>query len=339
MTLVQLNNTKDFEKFIKNEGIIAVHFGASWAESCSSVDEILAEYLKEMKGSFKAARIEAEEVADVSLKYAITAAPTVVIFKNGVDVGKVNGFNPVELREAITKQSFAGGASKEAEPAVKEDLNDRLKRLINKARLTLFMKGNPEQPRCGFSRQTIELLKNANADFWSFDILSDEEVRQGLKAYSNWPTYPQLYLDGELLGGLDVIREELQDPEFVARLPKLSTAGGQSNGGEPAAKEDLNDRLKRLINKARLTLFMKGNPEQPRCGFSRQTIELLKNVNADFSSFDILSDEEVRQGLKAYSNWPTYPQLYLDGELLGGLDVIREELQDPEFVARLPKLS
>uniref|UniRef100_A0A1I8ACJ4 Glutaredoxin domain-containing protein n=1 Tax=Steinernema glaseri TaxID=37863 RepID=A0A1I8ACJ4_9BILA len=221
MALVHLKTKEEFEKFIANQGTVAVHFGASWADPCSSVDVILTEYMKEMK-DLKAARIEAEEVADVSLKYAITAAPTVVIFKNGADVGKVNGFNPVELREAITKLSFVSGAPKEAEPAAKEDLNDRLKRLINKSRLALFMKGNPQQPRCGFSRQMIELLKNVNADYWSFDILSDEEVRQGLKVYSNWPTFPQLYLDGELLGGLDVVREELQDPEFVANLPKLS---------------------------------------------------------------------------------------------------------------------
>lgn len=57
-------------------------------------------------------------------------------------------------------------------------------------------------------------------DFWTFDILNDEKVRQGLKEYSDWPTYPQLYLDGELLGGLDVIREELNDPTFVDKLPK-----------------------------------------------------------------------------------------------------------------------
>jgi glutaredoxin-related protein len=59
-------------------------------------------------------------------------------------------------------------------------------------------------------------------DFWTFDILCDEEVRQGLKEYSDWPTYPQLYLDGELLGGLDVIREEMKDSIFVSKLPKTA---------------------------------------------------------------------------------------------------------------------
>lgn len=102
------------------------------------------------------------------------------------------------------------------------------------------MKGNAKQPKCGlfiliklffyfkkkcfvgFSRQIIEILNNLNVDFWTFDILNDEEVRQGLKIYSDWPTYPQLYLDGDLIGGLDVINEEIKDPEFVKKLPKKS---------------------------------------------------------------------------------------------------------------------
>ncbi|KAK6009549.1 glutaredoxin, partial [Ostertagia ostertagi] len=124
----------------------------------------------------------------------------------------------------------------------------------------LFMKGSPDNPKCGFSKQTVALLNEIGATFGSFDILSDEEVRQGLKTYSNWPTYPQLYLDGELIGGLDVIREELKDADFVAKLPKKE-------------ENDLNARLKKLINKHKLMLFMKGDRYEPQCGFSRQIIQ------------------------------------------------------------------
>ena len=71
----------------------------------------------------------------------------------------------------------------------------------------LFMKGVPEAPRCGFSRQTVEILRKHEVTFESFDILKDEEVRSGLKIYSDWPTYPQLYCNNELVGGLDIIKE------------------------------------------------------------------------------------------------------------------------------------
>ncbi len=73
-------------------------------------------------------------------------------------------------------------------------------------------------------------------------------------------------------------------------------------------------------------LFMKGSPDQPRCGFSRQTVEVLSENDIQFASFDILSDEEVRAGLKVYSDWPTYPQVYVHGTLVGGLDILKEML-------------
>ena len=71
-------------------------------------------------------------------------------------------------------------------------------------------------------------------------------------------------------------------------------------------------------------LFMKGTPDAPRCGFSNQIVEVLKVNDISFSSFDILEDNEVRQGLKEFSEWPTYPQLYIKGELMGGLDIVKE---------------
>ena len=77
-------------------------------------------------------------------------------------------------------------------------------------------------------------------------------------------------------------------------------------------------------------LFMKGSPETPKCGFSRSIVELLRKGGVAFSSFDILTDEEVRAGLKTFSDWPTYPQLYVKGKLVGGLDILREMANSEE---------
>jgi len=86
------------------------------------------------------------------------------------------------------------------------------------------MKGSPDTPRCGFSRKIVELLQGEKVAFTSFDILGDEEVRQGLKAYSNWPTYPQLYADGKLLGGLDIVKELHEEGELRDSLPVAAIA-------------------------------------------------------------------------------------------------------------------
>ena len=99
-------------------------------------------------------------------------------------------------------------------------------------------------------------------DYQTFDILSDENVRQGLKEFSNWPTYPQVYLDGELTGGLDVVLEALESGEL--ELPKK--AG------------NIDERLKALINKAPVMIFMKGDREAPRCKFSAALMQIVKEM-------------------------------------------------------------
>jgi monothiol glutaredoxin len=94
---------------------------------------------------------------------------------------------------------------------------------------------------------------------------------------------------------------------------------------------ELNEQIKNLLGSSKIVLFMKGNAEMPQCGFSANSIAILKNLGASFSTFNILNDSEIRQGLKEYSNWPTYPQLYVKGQLLGGNDVITEMFKNGEL--------
>ena len=80
----------------------------------------------------------------------------------------------------------------------------------------VFIKGTPDAPRCGFSRKIVELLKASDVPFDHFDILSDEAVRQGLKEFSDWPTFPQLYAKGEFMGGLDIVQEMAESGDSLA---------------------------------------------------------------------------------------------------------------------------
>lgn len=81
-----------------------------------------------------------------------------------------------------------------------------------------------------------------------------------------------------------------------------------------------------------------GSPDAPRCGFSRKVVEALDAIQQEYGYFDILGDEAVRQGLKAYSNWPTYPQLYVHGELLGGCDIIMEMAHSRELKSTIEEM-
>ena len=105
---------------------------------------------------------------------------------------------------------------------VKETLDEKLQRLITMDKVVLFMKGNPEKPQCGFSQRMIKLLNGyvgtSIAGYGHFDILSDAEVREGLKVFSKWPTYPQLYVGGKLVGGIDICEELHEEGELEDAL-------------------------------------------------------------------------------------------------------------------------
>lgn len=102
--------------------------------------------------------------------------------------------------------------------------------------------------------------------------------------------------------------------------------------------EELQKRLEKLINSETIMLFMKGDKYIPQCGFSAQVVEILNSLEAPYTTYDILEDEEVRAGLKEYSDWPTYPQLYIQGELVGGCDIVIEMYKAGELQDLLAKL-
>lgn len=94
---------------------------------------------------------------------------------------------------------------------------------------------------------------------------------------------------------------------------------------------DLQAQIETLLKGNKIVLFMKGNADMPQCGFSANTVMILKHLGLGFSTFDILNDPEIRQGLKEFSNWPTYPQLYVNGKLIGGNDIVTEMYQSGEL--------
>ena len=88
--------------------------------------------------------------------------------------------------------------------------------------------------------------------------------------------------------------------------------------------EDLRKRIVDTIGRGRVMLFMKGSPDFPQCGFSAHTVEILRSYGVPFATEDVLADPLVRDGIKRYSNWPTIPQVYIDGKFVGGCDIVHE---------------
>ncbi|XP_018402037.1 PREDICTED: glutaredoxin-3 [Cyphomyrmex costatus] len=221
MAITELATEQAFDDFVKSQELSVVHFYAPWAEQCSQVNDVFEEMIKlEQYKEVKFAKIEAENVPKVSLKSGIAAVPTILLLRNSNVISRVDGVNISALTEKIkhhlnNKDALLLDATK-----TKETLENKLKKLVNQAPCMLFMKGNPANPRCGFSRTIVSILDSYKTDYKSFDILQDNDVREGLKKFSNWPTYPQLYLNGDLIGGLDIVKEMNESGELESMLPK-----------------------------------------------------------------------------------------------------------------------
>lgn len=174
--------------------------------------------------AIKFVNVAIEEIPEVAQQHEIEAVPTVIFFEHNKAVHRIDGIDIADLTGTVKKlagsagQTAPGSAGETAPGSTSGSLEDRLKALINKSKIMVFMKGDRSAPRCGFSKQLVQILNDTNEPYETFDILSDETVRQGLKTYSDWPTYPQVYVNGELQGGLDIIKEMVAGGELLKVL-------------------------------------------------------------------------------------------------------------------------
>tara|TARA_Y100000590_G_scaffold34957_1_gene38025 strand:- start:1247 stop:1582 length:336 start_codon:yes stop_codon:yes gene_type:complete len=103
--------------------------------------------------------------------------------------------------------------------------------------------------------------------------------------------------------------------------------------------EDTKKKITDLIEKNQVCLFMKGTPEVPQCGFSLAVSNVLKHLNVEFRGINVLENPDIREGIKAYSDWPTIPQLYVKGEFIGGCDIVKDMFEKGELQTKLEEKS
>ena len=124
-----------------------------------------------------------------------------------------------------------------------ENVRARIERMVASDRVVLFMKGTPEMPQCGFSATTTGILDSLVSSYTTFNVLEDQGVREGIKAYSSWPTIPQLYIDGEFVGGCDIVKQ-------MYNAGDLHEALGQPPPDRTPPRITLSDRAADLIRQA-----------------------------------------------------------------------------------------
>ncbi|KAL9714541.1 glutaredoxin [Leucoagaricus gongylophorus] len=234
-----VSNTPHFQSLLSEDlnRISLVYFWAPWAEPCKQMTEVVAE-LSRKYPAYLFLRVDAEEQEEIAESFDIESVPGFILLRGHLLLGRIEGADAVSLTQLLAKHasnssyrplsqtdqrpaeapSGLPSASQEAETVSTEELEKRLRTLMNQSRVVLFMKGSPDAPRCGFSRKIVGILQDREIRFTHFDILTDEGVRQGLKKLNDWPTFPQLIINGELVGGLDIVEEMIETGELQELL-------------------------------------------------------------------------------------------------------------------------
>lgn len=181
---------------VSPQRLFVLNFWATWVNTCHHMNEVFST----LASTYPAVSfwdVDVDAIGDVTMHFCVEAVPTFVFLKKGEEIRRISGADPEELANSVN----------ELQEDSQEHLDRTLAALIKRHPFMVFIKGTPMAPRCGFTRQLIALLEERRINYDYFDILEDERVRQGLKIYSDWPTYPQIYMDGELIGGLDIFKE------------------------------------------------------------------------------------------------------------------------------------
>lgn len=223
----------------------------------------------------------------------------------------LNEFEPFDIYKTIEQwDQFY----KEEFPIEKEKKFQQIRNLLNSYPVVIFIKGSPHDPFCKFSKSFIEIIRETGIRYKSFDIFKDDSLRCYLRLYSGWKTYPQFYVNGKVIGGLDVLKQLVASGEIDQVIPFECT------------KEATSVRIQEILKNNVLVTFSKGTLENKKCKSSNEVFEIFDKLGLKYTCFDVLTDEQARDYLKESYNYPYFPQIVYHFNLLGGVKFLKEKV-------------
>lgn len=196
--------------------LVVLYFYTPWTAVCTSLgitlSEIAAQYPTTSPPTIAFLSINGKDLPNIAKEYKASVAPCVIFLREGkvlqlLKVSETNGVHDaVEHSSGKRLKAHSPDSVAISSDGLDSDLIARLQQLVCSAPIVLFMKGTPQAPRCRFSRRLVDILRDRSIEYDSFDVLADEDVRTGLKEFGDWPTFPQLWVAGELVGGLEIVR-------------------------------------------------------------------------------------------------------------------------------------
>ncbi|XP_014089706.3 uncharacterized monothiol glutaredoxin ycf64-like [Bactrocera oleae] len=145
------------------------------------------------------------------------------------------------------------------------------------------------------------------------------------------------------MSGRLILRQLFRQSALAQRMPvfKRYESASTATGTTSTTKQPTfnKDTLKQLVNTNKVVIFMKGNPETPKCGFSNAVVQILRMHGVQYDAHDVLQSDELRQSIKEFSDWPTIPQVYINGEFVGGCDILLQMHQSGDLIEELKKVG
>jgi glutaredoxin-related protein len=271
--------------------------------------------------------VDCEKYTELAEKYEVETVPTMLLFHpHKTEVDKLVNPSPGSLDQEIEKQNeyYKIGLAAEKERVFKE-----IEVILGSAPLVAFIKGTPTEPKCKFTKRLLaHFSKLEIAVFKSFNILEDPRIRQWLKVYSNWQTYPQIYINKEFIGGIDVIDELVENDEFLDVVPK------------ECKKQPPIDIFENMLDSFDLVVLIQGTPENTKCEKSKSILELMSNHSLKYVTVDYESLEgEVQSHVKSKYNVDSYPYIFLKHSTFGNEEVLKKQIEDGNLESIIPEGS
>jgi len=161
----------------------------------------------------------------------------------------------------------------------KQKMFEKIENFLNSYPIIIFIKGTPTDPFCKFSKSFMELVRKTEIKYKSFDIFKDEALRCWLRIYSGWKTYPQIYIKGKIIGGVDKLSELIEKNVFWDMVPI------------ECRKDGAIAKIENLVKNNGVIVFGKGTLEKQQCKNSQEAYKILKGLNIKFEIYDILNDD------------------------------------------------
>ena len=283
---------------------LAVLYWAEWHAPCSVLRDQMAEMAKVFP-LVKFAWANADTAAELVDKLDVQQVPTLALFHpHKAAPETIENPSPESLSEIVEHQQefYAKWFEEERKKAYRE-IEDLV---TQQPQFFMFIKGTPEQPKCKFTRKLLELFAPHGYRYKSFDILKDERIRQWLKFYSSWPTFPQVFLAGKFVGGVDIVSELVEAGEFDAMVP------------QPAKRLAPADEFKELLAQHKVLAILEGSADSQSTPASQKLAGLLKACSVTYTALDVLHRSDLLKALLG-SQLPSVPCLFVEGQLLGDL--------------------